>query len=152
MTVTDAPVVSQVAAEMIPIVAGKLNEWRDGMPFVDIDTLPAGDLQAFVVTLNGVVIGGYLMTAIPMASEIVSLAVNPEFRNRGFGRMCCMDALFRSGKRPLVLSANDDSVGFAKAVGFKMVGKRKQPDGSMLTRLGWHAPRPSTDPNTPHGC
>jgi hypothetical protein len=58
-----------------------------------------------------------------------------------------MDALFRSGKRPLVLTANDESVGFARSVGFKIVGKRRQPDGSSLTRLGWHAPRPSDDPN-----
>ena len=54
------------------------------------------------------------------------------------------------GKTPLVLTANDESVGFAKAVGFKIVGKRRQPDGTFLTRLGWHAPRP-TEPGVASG-
>ena len=70
--------------------------------------------QACAVTLDGRVVGGYLMIHVPMANEIVLLAIDPAYRRRGLGRMCCMDALFRSGKRPLVLTANDDSVGFAK--------------------------------------
>jgi ribosomal protein S18 acetylase RimI-like enzyme len=152
MTVTDAPQVSAVSQDHVELVADKLNSWRDGMPEVNLEDFAAADLQVFAVTLNGVVVGGYLMVGIPMANEIVLLAINPEYRFRGFGRMCCMDALFRSGKRPLVLTANDASVGFAKAVGFKLVGKRKQPDGTVLTRLGWHAPRPKNDPNAPAGC
>lgn len=152
MTVTDAPQVVAIAPEQTALIANKLNEWRDHMPALDLDAVADSNPQAFAVTLNGKVIGGYVMTSIPMANEIVSLAVDPAYRRRGFGRMCCMDALFRSGKRPLVLTADDASVGFAKAVGFKLVGKRKQPDGTFLTRLGWHAPRPSSDPNTPPGC
>jgi ribosomal protein S18 acetylase RimI-like enzyme len=152
MTVTDAPLVSAVSPEQTGLIAGKLNEWRDEMPSLDLTAIAESDPLAFAVTLNGKVVGGYVMTSIPMANEIVLLAVDPAYRRRGFGRMCCMDALFRSGKRPLVLTANDASVDFAKSVGFKLVGKRKQPDGTVLTRLGWHAPRPSSDPNTPPGC
>ena len=152
MTVTDAPLVSAVSPDQVGLIADKLRSWRDEMPDVRLEDFEAGTVQAFAVTLDGVVVGGYLMVGIPMANEIVLLAINPAHRRRGFGRMCCMDALFRSGKRPLVLTANDASIGFAKAVGFKLVGKRKQPDGSLLSRLGWHAPRPKSDPNAPAGC
>jgi ribosomal protein S18 acetylase RimI-like enzyme len=152
MTVTDAPQVSPVAPEQTDLVIDKLNAWRDEMPEIDPNALADKQPQAFAVTLDGRVVGGYLMIHIPMANEIVLLAIDPAYRRRGLGRMCCMDALFRSGKRPLVLTANDASVGFARTVGFKLVGKRKQADGSMLTRLGWHAPRPKSDPNAPPGC
>jgi ribosomal protein S18 acetylase RimI-like enzyme len=152
MTVTDAPQVSQVAPEQTDLVIDKLNAWRDEMPEIAPNALADKQPQAFAVTLDGRVVGGYLMIHIPMANEIVLLAIDPAYRRRGLGRMCCMDALFRSGKRPLVLTAYDASVGFARTVGFKLVGKRKQADGSMLTRLGWHAPRPKSDPNAPPGC
>ena len=152
MTVTDAPQVSPVALEQTDLIIDKLNAWRDEMPEIAPNALADKQPQAFAVTLDGRVVGGYLMIHIPMANEIVLLAIDPAYRRRGLGRMCCMDALFRSGKRPLVLTANDASVGFARTVGFKLVGKRKQADGSMLTRLGWHAPRPKSDPNAPPGC
>jgi ribosomal protein S18 acetylase RimI-like enzyme len=152
MTVTNAPQVSPVAPEQATLVVAKLNTWCDQMAAVDLDALGDKQPQVFAATLDGRVVGGYVMIQIPMANEIVLLAINPEYRRRGLGRMCCMDALFRSGKRPLVLTANDASVDFAKTVGFKIVGKRRQPDGTMLTRLGWHAPRPKSDPNAPPGC
>jgi ribosomal protein S18 acetylase RimI-like enzyme len=152
MTVTDSPQVSPVAPEQAGLVVDKLNTWRDDMATVNLEAVQDKQPQVFAATLDGRVVGGYVMIQIPMANEIVLLAINPEYRRRGLGRMCCMDALFRSGKRPLVLTANDASVDFAKTVGFKIVGKRKQPDGTMLTRLGWHAPRPKTDPNAPPGC
>jgi ribosomal protein S18 acetylase RimI-like enzyme len=152
MTVTDAPQVSPVAPEQAELVVDKLNTWCERMAPADMAALRDKRPQVFAATLDGRVVGGYVMTQIPMANEIVLLAINPEYRRRGLGRMCCMDALFRSGTRPLVLTANDESVDFAKTVGFKIVGKRKQPDGTMLTRLGWHAPRPKSDPNAPPGC
>jgi GNAT superfamily N-acetyltransferase len=138
--------------EQTDLILTKLNSWRDGMPLVDMAALADKQPQAFAVAVGGRMVGGYVMIKIPMANEIALLAIDPAYRRRGLGRMCCMDALFRSGKRPLVLTADDASVGFARAVGFKLVGKRRQPDGSMLTRLGWHAPRPKSDPNAPPGC
>jgi ribosomal protein S18 acetylase RimI-like enzyme len=152
MTVTDAPEVRLISPDVIGLIVDKLNSWCDDMPEINLDKYNPASLQVFAVPPNGVVVGGYVMVAIPMAHEIIALAIDPEYRRRGFGRMCCMDALFRSAKRPLVLTANDASVDFAKAVGFKLIGKRKQPDGTVLTRLGWHAPRPKTDPHAPAGC
>jgi GNAT superfamily N-acetyltransferase len=126
-----------------------LNSWRDEMPEI---AEPAGDVQLIGISIDGKVVGGYLLHSAPASCEMVGLAIHPDHRKKGYGRMCCMDALFRAGKRPLVLTANDQSVDFAKAVGFKIFGKRKQSDGSTLTRFGWHAPRPTSDPNNPLAC
>lgn len=129
-----------------------LNGWRDSMPLIDADTLTDADVQLVGLSVDGKVIGGYLLLNAPASCEMVGLAIHPEHRRNGYGRMCCMDALFRAGKRPLVLTANDEAVPFAKAVGFKIVGKRKQADGTTLTRFGWHAPRPTSDPDNPLAC
>lgn len=137
-----SPRVGMVEQSRLPLLVEQLNSWRNDMPPADLETYAPESTSGYAVYAGDQVVGGYLLIMIPMANEIIGLAVDPMFRRHGLGRMLCMDALFRSGKRPLVLTANDASVGFAKAVGFKMFGKRKQPDGTFLTRLGWHAPRP----------
>ena len=62
--------------------------------------------------------------------------------------MCLHDALLRSGKRPLVIGVDEAALPFAKAVGFKMVGRLKRPDGTVRYRMGWHAPMPQPDGST----
>jgi ribosomal protein S18 acetylase RimI-like enzyme len=146
-TTPQSPVVSPVAPKDAPALANRLNEWRDGMPAVEV----GAESQAFALTVGGETVGGYLMTNIGPANEVQLLAIDPAHRRKGHGRMCCMDALFRSGKRPLVLNADEAAAGFAKAVGFKIIGKRRQPDGGSMYRFGWHAPRPGSDPNK-SGC
>jgi hypothetical protein len=64
--------------------------------------------------------------------------------------MCLYDALLRSGKRPVVVECDERCFPFFRAVGFKLVGKRKTADGSARYRLGWHAPRPKA-PGEPEG-
>jgi hypothetical protein len=46
----------------------------------------------------------------------------------------------RSGRRPLVAETDEEGLGFYKACGFKMVGRRKHPSGAVRYRIGWHAP------------
>jgi hypothetical protein len=82
------------------------------------------------------------MRKVQLANEINYLAIAPGHERRGHGKMCLYDALLRSGRRPLVVEADDGSVDFFKACGFKLVGKRKGPDGAPRYRLGWHAPIP----------
>ena len=141
-----SPRVAPVAPERIADLCDRLDAWRDGMPAIDRSEIADQSVRALAVFDGEDIVGGYLLESIPHANEIVAMAVDPAVRGQGIGRLMCMDALFRSGKRPLVLTANDASAGFAGAVGFKIVGKRRQPDGSSLTRLGWHAPRPSDAP------
>ncbi len=91
---------------------------------------------------DGRLVAWYVLRRVRLMNELPALAVAPDARRQGFGRACLQDALRRSGKRPLVVEADDASRPFFTAVGFKMVGKRKGADGAWRYRLGWHAPRP----------
>lgn len=75
-----------------------------------------------------------------MANTLTVIAVHPEQRRRGVGRAMLQDALGRSGKRPLTAETPEAFLEFFKACGFKLVGRRKQPDGSFRYRVGWHTP------------
>lgn len=84
-----------------------------------------------------------------MANEITHLAVKDGERHKGYGRACLQDALRRSGKRPLVVETDEDAVGFYKTCGFKVIGRRKHPSGTLRYRLGWHAPIPRAEGQGP---
>ena len=91
---------------------------------------------------GGALVAAYALRKNGLALEIAWLVVAPDQRRRGFGRTCLHDALRRAGKRPLVAEADDDSLPFYRGVGFKLVGKRRAPNGSTRFRLSWHSPRP----------
>lgn len=91
--------------------------------------------------LNDQLIGAYTIERDGMANQVTIIAVTPEFRRQGFGKMMLLDALRRSGRRPLTAETDEDALGFYKASGFKMVGRRKHPSGVFRYRVGWHAPR-----------
>jgi ribosomal protein S18 acetylase RimI-like enzyme len=100
------------------------------------------DASLYGLIVAGRLAGAYVLRKIPFANEIAFLAVAPEYRRQGYGKMCLHDALLRSGRRPLAVDADDASLSFFKACGFKLVGKRRGPDGAPRYRLGWHAPLP----------
>lgn len=102
----------------------------------------AGEAKTAVIVglLDHRIVGAYLLKRDGMANEIALIAVEPAERKRGIGRHLLQDALRRSGKRPLVAETDEDALGFYKACGFKLVGRRKQPDGTFRYRVGWHAP------------
>ncbi|GIW04015.1 MAG: hypothetical protein KatS3mg059_0635 [Thermomicrobiales bacterium] len=91
-----------------------------------------------------------VVKTIPFAKEIVALAVGKEWRGRGYGRACLTAVAAHSRQRPLTVEVAEDLAGFYRACGFRVVGKRRGPDGTVRYRLGWHAPRrapgPQTDP------
>jgi GNAT superfamily N-acetyltransferase len=149
-TTVRSPRVTQIAAAERMDLFSRLTEWRDAMPAPDLADISGENVAVYATYEGDEAVGGYFLARVPMACEILMMCVRPDCRRQGVGRLMCMDALFRAGKRPLVLTANDESVGFAKAVGFKIFGKRRQPDGTFLTRLGWHAPRP-TEPGVSSG-
>lgn len=97
--------------------------------------------------LHDNLIAAYTLERDGMANQVVIIAVAPEHRLQGFGKMMLLDALRRSGRRPLTAESDDDALGFYKACGFKMVGRRKHPSGEFRYRVGWHAPRTSADEN-----
>ena len=107
------------------------------------------DRRAYGLTVDGRLVAVYVTRKAGLAMEVTHLAVAEGARRRGYGRACLVDALRRAGKRPLVVETDDEGLGFYKACGFKLVGKRRHPSGTIRYRLGWHAPRPRTTPRDP---
>lgn len=75
-----------------------------------------------------------------LANDVAFLVVVPGERRHGIGRTMLLDALRRSGRRPLAAQTPEDVLPFFKACGFKLVGRRVQPDGEVHFRVGWHTP------------
>jgi len=96
--------------------------------------------RVFGGLMGGDLVGAYTLKRDGMANQVDIIAVANGHRRRGIGRSLLKDALRRSGRRPLVAETDEEGLGFYKACGFKMVGRRKQPDGSFRYRIGWHAP------------
>ena len=103
----------------------------------------SGPNRVFGGIIDDQLVGAYTLRRDGMANEVGIIAVAKDHRRRGFGRILLMDALRRSGRRPLVAETDEEGLPFYKACGFKMVGRRKQPDGTFRYRIGWHAPRPA---------
>lgn len=101
-------------------------------PHSEIYGLFAGDELAAVC----------VVTTIPFARDIAYLVVREGYRGRGYGRAILAEAVRRSGRRPLTVESTEETAGFYQACGFRVIGKRRSPDGSVRYRLGWHAPRP----------
>lgn len=131
------------AAAILAACSGEGSSERGRQLVAAARTDPAASL--FGVFAEGRLAGVYVLRKANLMNEVALLAVAPEQRRRGHGRMCLYDALLRSGRRPLVVETDDESLAFYKRVGFKIVGKRKGPDGTPRYRLGWHAPMPHPD-------
>ncbi|MBA2277457.1 MAG: GNAT family N-acetyltransferase [Chloroflexia bacterium] len=107
------------------------------------DTIERG--REVLGELCGLFAGGDLVAVYGLrrastANEVTYLAVKAGVRRKGYGRACLRDALRRSGQRPLVAETDEGGVAFYKACGFKLVGRRTHPSGTVRYRLGWHAP------------
>ena len=108
------------------------------------DRITSFEAEAKIAIYGGFVeqqlVGSYVLKRDGMANEIGLIAVDSEHRMRGIGKLLLQDALRRSGKRPLVAETDEETLGFYKACGFKLVGRRKHPSGTVRYRVGWHAP------------
>jgi GNAT superfamily N-acetyltransferase len=89
---------------------------------------------------EGVMVAATGLRRDGLANDIAFLVVVPGERLRGIGRAMLHDALRRSGRRPLAAQVPEDTLPFFKACGFKLVGRRPQPDGEIQFRVGWHTP------------
>jgi GNAT superfamily N-acetyltransferase len=101
--------------------------------------------------IRGLIIEGrlaavYIMRKVGAANEILALAAAPDHRGQGYEQLLLVDSFAQTGKRPLVVEASEGGRAFYQQAGFKLVGRRRQPDGQFRYRLGRHAPRvkPST--------
>ncbi len=98
----------------------------------------------------------YLLRKVGVTTDLVLVAVPPDADPAlGLEAAAVRDAAVRVGKRPLTVETSEAASEWYKGLGFKLVGKRKRPDGSWSYRLGWHAPRPAERAVTPspaHGA
>jgi ribosomal protein S18 acetylase RimI-like enzyme len=151
MTDTAAP-----AAVLITTLAPERDEAASKIvpPAIIAEARSDPDSTVYGLTVDGELAAVYVLRKVPLMNEIACLAVAEGHRRRGHGRACLHDALLRSGRRPLVVETDDETVGFYRACGFKLVGKRKRPDGVTRYRLGWHAPlpKPATGASTNQGA
>lgn len=126
-----APILAAATGDGTPEEAQKrMNHARSG-----------GDDRVIGGWLNDQLVAAYTIERDGMANHVELIAVLPEHRLKGFGKMMLMDALRRSGRRPLTAETDENTLDFYKACGFKMVGRRKHPGGVFRYRVGWHAPR-----------
>lgn len=99
-----------------------------------------GENRVIGASVNGQLVAAYTLVRDGMANQVGILGVHADHRRRGIGRALLQDALRRSGRRPLTAETDEEGLPFYKACGFKMVGRRKAPDGTFRYRIGWHAP------------
>lgn len=147
-----SPVIRALPADQLAPAAGVLAACLGG----DVDAARARlaaaaaeeDTSVLAAWQADELVAVYVLEKVGFSNEVTAIAVSPEHRRRGIGRMCLYDALLRSGKRPLVIGVDEGTLPFVKAVGFKMVGRLKRPDGSVRYRMGWHAPMPQPNGST----
>jgi GNAT superfamily N-acetyltransferase len=76
-----------------------------------------------------------------LSFELLWLAVDPAWRGKRYGRSALVDALRRCGRKPMTVQADESLKGWFEGIGFRVVGRKRGPDGAMRYRLGWYAPR-----------
>jgi GNAT superfamily N-acetyltransferase len=138
-----APVSPAAFQPLDPARDAEVAAWLGDARLATVAALRAEpDVDLIALTADGELVAAYALRRVKLMNELPLVVVTPGRRRQGFGRACLQDALRRSGKRPLVAEADEAARPFYLAVGFKLVGKRKDAAGTWRYRLGWHAPRP----------
>lgn len=104
------------------------------------------------VELRGLEVGGELLGVsatrrVGMTFDLTLLVVAASARRQGHGKELLIEALVRAGRRPTVTEARAEDLPFYQATRFKPVARRRQPDGTVRYRLGWHPPGQRVSPN-----
>jgi GNAT superfamily N-acetyltransferase len=120
------------------VISGSSTESREAAMHETLASLP--DAQVFGGFRDGIMVAAYALRKDGLANDLAFIVVLPGERRHGIGRTMLQDALRRSGRRPLAAQTPEDMLPFFKACGFKLVGRRVQPDGEVHFRVGWHTP------------
>lgn len=105
------------------------------------------ETDLMTVTVNDTLAILIVTKRVPMMNELLALVVDPAYRGHDLGKLALIDAVQRAGRRPLIVECDDAARPYFLKQGFKMVGKRKGPDGEFRIRMGAHAPRPEGEPD-----
>lgn len=120
------------------VIEGSSTPAREAAMRAEFDDLP--DDQVLGGFREGVMVAATGLRRDGLSNDVAFLVVLPGERLRGIGRAMLHDALRRSGRRPLAAQVPEDILPFFKACGFKLVGRRPQPNGEIHFRVGWHTP------------
>lgn len=81
----------------------------------------------------------YVLRKVGVTTELLLVAADPASDPAlGLEAAAVRDAGERVGRRPLTVETSERALDWYRGLGFKLVGKRRQPDGSWSYRLGWH--------------
>ena len=94
----------------------------------------------FIAYLSEMPVAAFILAPAQMSIEMPLIAVRPEIRGRGLGKILALDAVRRAGNRPVVAETPEEALPFFIAVGYKKFGRRKGPNGEPRWRVGWHTP------------
>jgi ribosomal protein S18 acetylase RimI-like enzyme len=125
------------------IVAAMPNASLDGAGGF-LRTMAEDPLAAvYVAPAEGDPLALYVLRKNGLATDLLLIVVDPDASpDARLEVLAVRDAGDRIGKRPLTVETSERALEWYKSLGFKLVGKRKKPDGSFGYRLGWHAPKP----------
>lgn len=105
------------------------------------------DTDVMSVTVNDTLAILIVTRRVKMMNELLALVVEPSYRGHDLGKLALIDAVRRAGHRPLVVECSDTMRPYFLKQGFRMVGRRKGPNGELRYRMGAHAPRPEGEPD-----
>lgn len=125
---------------------GRFHGYADGEAFLRATQADdAADIRC--VTVNDTLAILIITRQVKLMDELLALVVDPAYRGHELGKLALMDAVQRTGRRPLVVECPEAMRPYFLKQGFRMVGKRKGPDGTFRIRMGAHAPRPEGEPD-----
>lgn len=102
----------------------------------------ADGATVFARVIAGEIVAVAVVRIEGLTAELEAVAVDPGHRGQGHGEACLEHALRLVGHRPLAVETDEATLGFYRAGGFKLIGKRRRPDGTIHYRLAAHARLP----------
>lgn len=147
MPASPAPVFAPLEPDAEPAVAALLTAV---MPGITADgaagflaTMRANPGATVVAALaEDRVLAAYVLRKVGVTTELLLVVADPAADPAlGLEASAVRDAGNRVGRRPLTVETSEQALGWYKGLGFKLVGKRRKPDGSWGYRLGWHGKR-----------
>lgn len=147
MTEPTRPHFAPIEPEQEPAVASLLVSAMPGISpdgaagfLATLRTDPGATVVAALA--DGQATAAYVLRKVGVTSELLLVVADPAADPAlGLEAAAVRDAGNRVGRRPLTVETSERALEWYKGLGFKLVGKRRKPDGSWGYRLGWHGRR-----------
>ena len=134
-----SPALDAAAARLLADCPSVGDAERGAAAIATLRDVPDGEIYGWVE--GGELVAVYGLRKSGLSFELTWLAVDPAWRGKRYGRSALVDALRRCGRKPMTVEADEPRKGWFETIGFRVVGRKRGPDGAMRYRLGWYAPR-----------